>query len=117
VTPYCPRHNFDPFTIFLTLENFLDCFEYQSIIPLYHLVRLRVVNGCEGNLRSDLMAKILEHVVIKQLGVVDCDVSHDAIAIDDILLENFLMVGELMFVTGFASIHFVKYSTATMAKV
>jgi hypothetical protein len=31
--------------------------------------------------------------------------------------KNFFIVVELIFVTGFSSIHFVKYSTAMMAKV
>jgi hypothetical protein len=49
-----------------------------------------MVYRCKGNLHSDLMAEILEHVIVEFLGVVDCDVSWDAIATGDILLENFL---------------------------
>jgi hypothetical protein len=63
-----------------------------------------MVNGCQGGLHSDLMAEIVEHVVVELLGVVDYDVSRDVIAIDDILPEIFLMVAELMFVTGPQSI-------------
>jgi hypothetical protein len=35
---------------------------------------LRMVYGCEGDLRSDLVVEILEHVIVKILGIVDCDV-------------------------------------------
>jgi hypothetical protein len=35
------------------------------------------------------MAVILEHCVVKILGVIDGDVSQDAIAADDILPEDF----------------------------
>jgi hypothetical protein len=31
--------------------------------------------------------------------------------------KNLLIVAELMFVTGFASTHFMKYSSATMAEM
>jgi hypothetical protein len=44
-----------------------------------------VVYGCEGNLRSDLLTKILEHCAIKILCVVDCDLTGNTIATDDIL--------------------------------
>jgi hypothetical protein len=50
------------------------------------------------------MAEIVEHVIVELLGVVDYDVSRDVIAIDDILPEIFLMVAEIMFVTGPQSI-------------
>jgi hypothetical protein len=48
-----------------------------------------VVNGCEGNLRSDLMAEILEHVAIKVFGIVNRDLLRDTVMIDDILPELF----------------------------
>jgi hypothetical protein len=43
--------------------------------------------------------------------------SGDAIAADDVLPEDFFIVAELTLLRGFALIHFMKYSTATMANV
>jgi hypothetical protein len=37
-----------------------------------------------------MMVEILEHCIVKILGVIDCDVSPNAKAADDILLEEFL---------------------------
>jgi hypothetical protein len=48
-----------------------------------------MVYKCEGNLCFDLIAEILEHSIVEILGVIDFDVSRDAIAADDILLEEF----------------------------
>jgi hypothetical protein len=76
-----------------------------------------MVYRCEGDLHSDLMVENLEHRIIEILGVINCDLSRDAIVANDILLEEFFMVVELMFVMGFASTHFMKYSTATIAMV
>jgi hypothetical protein len=36
------------------------------------------------------MAEVLEHVIVKLLGIVNCDFSQDAIATDDVLSEEFL---------------------------
>jgi hypothetical protein len=36
------------------------------------------------------MAEILEHVIVKLLGMVNSDFSQDAIAVDDVLPEEFL---------------------------
>jgi uncharacterized membrane protein len=41
----------------------------------------------------------------------------NTVVADDILPEEFFMDVELMFVMGFASTHFMKYSTAMIAKV
>jgi hypothetical protein len=90
VTPYCPRHDFRPFTILLTFEYFLDCLKNQGIISLNCSISLRVVYRCEGNLRPDLVAKILEHDTVKILGVVDCDLLWDSISTDDVLPKEFL---------------------------
>jgi hypothetical protein len=70
-----------------------------------------------GNLRPYLIAEYLEHDVVELFCVVDCDCSWDVKAVDDVLLENFFIVAELMLVIDFTSIHLVKYSIATMAKV
>jgi hypothetical protein len=48
-----------------------------------------MVYGCEGDLRSDLVIEILQHVTVKILGVVNCDLLWDSIAIDNVLPENF----------------------------
>jgi hypothetical protein len=44
-------------------------------------------------------------------------VLRSAVMIDNVLQMNFLIVAEVMLVKGFASTHFMKYSTATMVKV
>jgi hypothetical protein len=88
VTPYCLQHDFSPFAFFLVFQDFLNWFKYQSIDPLYLFVGLRIVHGCEGNLRFNLVVEILEHVIVEILGVVDYNVLRDAIAADDILREE-----------------------------
>jgi hypothetical protein len=72
---------------------------------------------CEGNLRTNLVTKIPEHVTVKVFGIVNCDLLWDSVTTNNVLLEKNLMVTEVMLVMGFASTHFMKYSTATMAKV
>jgi hypothetical protein len=47
-----------------------------------------VIYRCKGNLCSDLLTQILEHCIVEVLGVVDCNVLGNAVAIDDILLEE-----------------------------
>jgi hypothetical protein len=64
-----------------------------------------------------LLVEVLEHVIIELLAVVNGDFSQNTVVADDILQKKFLIVVELMFVTGFALIHFVKYSTAIIVKV
>jgi hypothetical protein len=76
-----------------------------------------MVFGCEGSLHINLVVEIIEHVTIEVFGIVNCDLLRDSIVTDNILLENFLMVVEVMLVTGLTSTHFVKYSTATMVMV
>jgi hypothetical protein len=49
-----------------------------------------MVDGSEGHLRSNLMAEILEHVVVGLLGIVNGDFSWDTIAAEDVLPEKFL---------------------------
>jgi hypothetical protein len=76
-----------------------------------------MVQGSKGDLHFDLMVEILEHCIVKILVVVNCDVSRDVKCQMIFCQKNFLLVAKLMFVTGFASTHFVKYSTTTIAKV
>jgi hypothetical protein len=76
-----------------------------------------VVYRCEENIRPDLVVEILEHAAIEILGVVDCDLLWNSVTADDVLLDFFCMVVEVTLVTGFASTHLVKYSTATTMKV
>jgi hypothetical protein len=75
-----------------------------------------VVYRREGDLHPDLVVEILEHATIEILGIVDYDLLWNSIAIDDILPDDFLMVAEVTLVTGFASTHLVKHSTATIVK-
>jgi hypothetical protein len=88
VTPYCIWHNFGPFALFLAFENFLNCFKYQGMGSLYYPVGLGVVYGCEGDLHSDLVVEILEHVIVELFGIADGNISWDAVAIDDVLQEK-----------------------------
>jgi hypothetical protein len=78
---------------------------------------LVMIYRSECNLRSNLLAEILEHCTIEVLCIVDHDVLRDAVSIDDILLEIFLIDAEVTFMRGFTSTHFVKYSTAMTVKV
>jgi hypothetical protein len=48
-----------------------------------------MVYRCEGDLRSDLMAEILEHATVKILGVVDYDLLRDSIATYNVLPNFF----------------------------
>ena len=43
------------------------------------------------------------------------DLPWDPEPADDVLPKEFLIVSEVMLISGLASIHFVKYSTATAA--
>jgi hypothetical protein len=76
-----------------------------------------VIYRCKGDLRPNLMTEILKHGTIKILGIAKSDLLRDSITTDDVLPENFWMVAEVIFVTGFASTHLVKYSAVTMAQV
>jgi hypothetical protein len=49
-----------------------------------------MVYGCEGNLRANLVAEILEHVTLEVFGIVNCDLLRDSIATDNISLEKLL---------------------------
>jgi hypothetical protein len=49
-----------------------------------------VVDWGEGCLHPNLMAEILKHVIVKLLGIVDCDHSRNPKAVDDVLLEKLL---------------------------
>jgi hypothetical protein len=48
-----------------------------------------VVYGYEGDLHSDLVAEILEHCIVKILGVVHCNVLWDVEAADYVWPEEF----------------------------
>jgi hypothetical protein len=49
-----------------------------------------VVYKCEGDLRPDLMTRILEHVTIKIVGIVNGYMMRDSVMIDDVLPEKIL---------------------------
>jgi hypothetical protein len=76
-----------------------------------------MVYRCECDIHSNLLAKIFEHGIDEVLCIIDYYVPWDAIATDDVLPKEFLIEAKLMLVSFFASIHFVKYSTVTTAKV
>jgi hypothetical protein len=85
VTSYYPWLELGPFAFFLTFEDLLDCLEYERVGPFHCPVGLRLVYRGEGNLRSDLLTKILEHCTVKILGIVNCDMSGNTIETNDIL--------------------------------
>jgi hypothetical protein len=76
-----------------------------------------MIYRCKGDIRPGLMKEIFEHSTLEILGIVDGDLLRNSVTTNDVLPEKFLMVVEVIFVTGFASTHLVKYSTATMVKV
>jgi hypothetical protein len=88
VAPYCPWHNLRTFAFLFALEYFIDCFEYQGIDPFYCTIRLRVIYRCECDLHFNLLVEILEHCTGEVLCIVHCDVSGNAVVIDDILSEE-----------------------------
>jgi hypothetical protein len=47
-----------------------------------------MVYGCEGDLRPDLVAEILEHAAVEVLSNVNCDLLQNSMAIDNGLLEE-----------------------------
>jgi hypothetical protein len=76
-----------------------------------------VVYICKGDLCPNLVTEILEQGTIKILGIVNGDLLRYNVATDDVLLEKFWMVVDVILVIGFTSTHLVKYSTAMMVKV
>jgi hypothetical protein len=48
-----------------------------------------MVDRSEGDLCSDLMIEILEHVIVKLLGIINGDFSWDTIVVDDLFPEKF----------------------------
>jgi hypothetical protein len=87
VAPYCLQHNFNLFALFSHSRIFLIA---SNIIALALSNGLGVVYQCEGNLHSNLMIEILEYIVVELFGVVDCDVSWNTVAANDVLSEKFL---------------------------
>jgi hypothetical protein len=49
-----------------------------------------VLYRCEGDLRPDVMTKILVHGTIKILDIINDDLLRSSIMIDDVLLEKIL---------------------------
>jgi hypothetical protein len=79
-----------PICLFLAIENFLDCFKYHGIGSLHCVVGLWVVHKGECYLHPNLMIKILKHVIIKLIGIVDGDFSWNTEVADDVLPEKIL---------------------------
>jgi hypothetical protein len=82
---YCLWHDLRPFSFLFTFEDFFDCFEYYVIGSFHCSIGLGVVHQCKGNLRSNLVAEVLEHFIVKIFCVVNSDVSWYSIAADDVL--------------------------------
>jgi hypothetical protein len=85
VTPYCLQNYFDPFAFFLAFEDFHDCFKDQGVRCLYCTIELQVVHRGKGYLCPYLMEKFLERVIVKLLGIVDCDFFQNTKAANDVL--------------------------------
>jgi hypothetical protein len=102
---------------FFAFEYFLDCLNDHDVGSLNNSIGLWMVYRCKGDLHPNLVTKIFEHCTIEILGIIDGDLLRDSVTTDDVLLEFFWMVVEVMLVTGFASTHLMKYSTAAIAKV
>jgi hypothetical protein len=49
-----------------------------------------VIYRCKGDLRPDLMSKILEHGTIEILGIVDGDFLRNSVMTDGVMPEKFL---------------------------
>jgi hypothetical protein len=90
VTPYCPWHDLRPFTLLLTFEYFIDCLKNLGVGSLHCPVGLRVIYRCEGDLRPDLVAEIVEHGTIEILGIINGYLPRDSVTTDDVLLEKIL---------------------------
>jgi hypothetical protein len=93
MTPYYPWHDLRPFALVLAFEYFLDCLKNHGVVSLHCPVGLRVIYGCEGDLRPDLMTEILEHHTVKILGIVDGYLLRGFVTTDDVLPEKFLDSG------------------------
>jgi hypothetical protein len=61
------------------------------------------------------MAEILENMAVKLFGNIDCYHSQHSEVADYVLPKTILSPTVAMLTRGFASIHLVKYSTATTA--
>jgi hypothetical protein len=48
-----------------------------------------MVHRCEGNLCANFVKEILEHVTVKILGIVNCDLLWDSVTTNDVLPEFF----------------------------
>jgi hypothetical protein len=120
VAPYCPRHNFHPFTLLFTFEYFLNCLKNQGVGSLNCSVRQWVVYGCERDLRPNLMAKILKHGAIEILGIVDSDLLLNSRATDDVMPEEFLdcrggYVGNKLRLNPFGEVLHCNYSKSVIS--
>jgi hypothetical protein len=79
-----------------------------------------VLYGCEGDLRPNLIVEILEHGTIKILGVIDCDLLWNSIAIDDVLPEELLdggrgYVGNTLCFNPFGEVLHYDYSESVVS--
>jgi hypothetical protein len=85
------------------------------LFPRLHLIG--VINRGEGCFDPHLMAEILEDVAIELLNIVDRYLSWYPETTYYVPQKNLLSLAASMLTRGFASIYFVKYSTATIVKV
>jgi hypothetical protein len=116
MAPHCPWHDLRSFALLFAFEYFLDCLKYQGVGPFYCIIGLRVINRCEGDLCLTCWQKSL-NIVLSKYSALSIVIYQGILYQQMICHKNFLMVAELTFMIGIASTHFVKYLTATMAKV
>jgi hypothetical protein len=115
--PYYSRQLVDPFALFVVKKPFLDGGKKFSIVTLNNAVGLWVVHRGEDRLGADEKAEISEVLVVELFAVVDCEFGRDSEAANNVFQKNFCVVFDAMVNTALASIHFVKYSTATKANL
>jgi hypothetical protein len=72
-----------------------------------------VVYRGEGGLGADGEAEVPKVLAVKLFAVVDCELERDSESANNVLPEELLAVFDVIMDTALASIHLVKYSTAT----
>jgi hypothetical protein len=102
-----------PFALLVVENSFLDSYENLTVGVLDDAVGLRVVHRGEGKLGADGEAEVPEVLAVKLFAVADCELGRDSESANYVLPEELLAVFDVIVDTALASIHLVKYSTAT----
>jgi hypothetical protein len=100
-----------PFALFVVEKSFLDGAKNLAIGALDDTVGLWVVYGGEDMLGADGTTEFPEVLAIELFSIVDYEFGRDSKMAENVLLEEFWAVFDVIVETTLASIHFVKYST------